>query len=134
MAIGKKLRFEVFKRDSFTCVYCGASPPKITLEIDHVHPKSKKGTNDINNLATSCFDCNRGKRDISLSVIPSKLIDNLDRIKEQEDQVSAYNKYLKKIRRRVNKAISKFPDDANNVIKYFCGICWNKIKGEKYHR
>lgn len=35
--ISKKKRFEVFKRDMFTCVYCGCKPPDVILEIDHVH-------------------------------------------------------------------------------------------------
>jgi hypothetical protein len=32
------------------------------LEVDHIHPVSKGGTDDSMNLITSCFDCNRGKR------------------------------------------------------------------------
>lgn len=35
-SISKKLRFEVLKRDSFTCQYCGASAPTIILHIDHI--------------------------------------------------------------------------------------------------
>jgi len=64
MAITKKIRFEVFKRDGFKCAYCGKSPPQITLEVDHIDPRSKGGKDDINNLLTACFDCNRGKRNI----------------------------------------------------------------------
>lgn len=33
---GKRLRFEVFKRDHFTCQYCGAQPPDIVLVADHI--------------------------------------------------------------------------------------------------
>ncbi|MCK4795228.1 MAG: HNH endonuclease [Desulfobacteraceae bacterium] len=46
-AISKKLRFEVFKRDSFTCQYCGRKSPDVLLEIDHIKPVSKEGKNDI---------------------------------------------------------------------------------------
>jgi hypothetical protein len=59
--ITKKARFEVFKRDNFTCMYCGRKAPEIILEIDHIKPVSKGGSNEIINLITSCFDCNRGK-------------------------------------------------------------------------
>lgn len=59
--ITKKLRFEVFKRDNFTCQYCGRMAPDIVLEVDHINPVKNKGTNSILNLITSCFDCNRGK-------------------------------------------------------------------------
>lgn len=60
-SLSKKIRFEVFKRDNFTCRYCGKSAPDVVLEVDHIIPVSKGGTDDICNLATSCLDCNRGK-------------------------------------------------------------------------
>jgi 5-methylcytosine-specific restriction endonuclease McrA len=56
-----KLRFEILKRDNFTCRYCGRKPPEVVLEIDHIIPVVEGGTNDWGNLITSCFDCNRGK-------------------------------------------------------------------------
>ena len=64
-----KLRFEILRRDGFTCQYCGKTGTEKELEIDHVVPFSKGGTNDEGNLITSCFDCNRGKRDTE--IIPS---------------------------------------------------------------
>jgi 5-methylcytosine-specific restriction endonuclease McrA len=54
-------RFEILRRDKFTCQYCGRKPPEVTLEVDHIFPVSKGGTNDPGNLTTSCYDCNRGK-------------------------------------------------------------------------
>ncbi len=60
-AIGKKLRFEVFKRDKFTCQYCGAKAPDAVLHADHLHPVAKGGQNDILNLVTACESCNSGK-------------------------------------------------------------------------
>lgn len=60
-AISKKLRFEVFKRDSFTCQYCGRKAPDVVLEVDHIKPVAQGGTNTILNLITSCRECNRGK-------------------------------------------------------------------------
>ena len=106
----KKIRFEVFKRDNFTCAYCGRTPPNIILEVDHIHPKSKKGTNDINNLVTSCFDCNRGKKDISLSTIPTALIDNLEVMKEKLEQIKIYNSYRKKLEKIEKKRIEEVSD------------------------
>lgn len=189
MSITKKIRFEVFKRDGFVCQYCGKHPPETTLEIDHIQPKSKKGTDDINNLITSCFDCNRGKTNIELKRIPNSLQDNKEILQERELQYIEYHKVLAKINRRINKEIDevtlafetafiknrrtlsdefkkgtvkKFLDklgihevkDAmeiatskfalkkrspgytiyeveNECIKYFCGICWNKIKNHE---
>lgn len=111
MAISKKIRFEVFKRDGFQCAYCGKTPPQVTLEVDHIDPKSKGGKDDINNLITACFDCNRGKRNIPLTKVPSKLTENLEVLQEQEDQIKAYRQFVKKIERRVKKDI----DDINAV-------------------
>lgn len=65
--ISPKTRFEVFKRDAFTCQYCGASAPETVLRVDHIHPVSKGGDNDLMNLITSCFRCNSGKSDVLLS-------------------------------------------------------------------
>lgn len=60
-AIPKKTRFEVFKRDSFKCQYCGRSAPDVILEVDHIKPVAEGGKNTLMNLITSCQDCNRGK-------------------------------------------------------------------------
>lgn len=97
MAISKKLRFEIFKRDGFTCQYCGKTPPEAILETDHIIPIAEGGTDDINNLITSCFACNRGKAKIPLDKLPPTLKDNLDVIKEQRQQMQLYRKYIDEI-------------------------------------
>lgn len=56
-----KLRFNVLKRDNFTCQYCGRSAPNVSLVVDHIFPFSKGGKNTIENLRTACSDCNFGK-------------------------------------------------------------------------
>lgn len=66
-SIRKSVRFEVFKRDSFTCQYCGQKAPDVVLHIDHITPVANGGTNDILNLVTSCRECNAGKSDRRLS-------------------------------------------------------------------
>lgn len=60
-SITPKIRFEVFKRDKFTCKYCGGKAPDTVLEVDHINPVNNGGDNSILNLLTSCFKCNRGK-------------------------------------------------------------------------
>ncbi|MEA3225037.1 MAG: HNH endonuclease [Planctomycetota bacterium] len=60
-AIPKKIRFEVFKRDKFTCQYCGKKAPDVILHVDHIDPVSKGGENEIINFVTACLDCNLGK-------------------------------------------------------------------------
>jgi HNH endonuclease len=61
MSVGNRLRFEVFKRDKFTCQYCGSKAPNVVLNCDHVHSVKEGGKSEILNLITSCFDCNSGK-------------------------------------------------------------------------
>lgn len=63
-----QIRFKVFLRDNFTCIYCGRSTfeHNIELHLEHINPKSKNGDDNINNYATSCKDCNLSKHDILL--------------------------------------------------------------------
>jgi hypothetical protein len=100
--VNKKLRFEVFKRDSFTCQYCGQSAPKVILEIDHINPKCEGGQDDILNLVTSCFDCNRGKG-------KKKLSDNsaLEKQKAALDQLNKKREQL--------EMIIKWREELNNL-------------------
>lgn len=171
-AISKKTRFDVFKRDGFQCCYCGAHPSEtIVLEVDHIHPVADGGTNDIDNLVTACFDCNRGKRDVPLTSVPQSLEDKAAMVAEREAQLRAYYQILEQREERRDEeawsvagifleyfSMSAMPKDgivsirmfierlnvfevreAMNIAcarknsgfavwKYFCGVCWNKIR------
>lgn len=171
-SIGNSIRFKVFKRDLFVCQYCGATPPSVVLEVDHIHPVSKGGKNGIDNLVTSCFSCNRGKGANTLDDIPKSLSDRAAEIAEREAQLKGYGKIIKSKAKRVTRdawavvaalegvecvesygsmelsSIRRFLDDlhvsevieaaeiartkwsykTNNTFKYFCGICWKKIR------
>lgn len=58
-------RENVYKRDNYECVYCGASNIKL-LTLDHVIPQSKGGPNSWDNLVTACKFCNSEKADLTL--------------------------------------------------------------------
>lgn len=62
-SLGQAKRFEVLERDNFTCQYCGRNvrDHKVVLAIDHVNPKKRGGSDSIDNLITTCVDCNSGK-------------------------------------------------------------------------
>jgi len=58
--VGESLRFEILKRDR-VCQLCGAGRNDAVLEVDHIVPRSKGGSNDPDNLQVLCARCNRGK-------------------------------------------------------------------------
>ena len=66
MAVTKRLRFEIIRRDNHTCQYCGEMAPNVTLHVDHVKPTALGGTDSPDNLVTACKDCNSGKTSSSL--------------------------------------------------------------------
>lgn len=58
------LRYKILSRDNFKCIKCGDSPatnPQCKLHVDHIIPFSKGGKTRIDNLQTTCSDCNLGK-------------------------------------------------------------------------
>ncbi len=91
MSIRPSVRFDVFKRDDFTCSYCGRRPPVVTLEVDHIIPRVEGGSDERENLTTSCFDCNRGKGGVPLDATPRGLADDIEAraasIRERELQL-----------------------------------------------
>lgn len=65
MPVSRRLRFEVLRRDGYTCRYCGAQAPDVKLTVDHVIPITLGGGDDARNLITACHDCNTGKASTS---------------------------------------------------------------------
>lgn len=61
MAISKRLRFEILRRDNHTCRYCGATASDVILTVDHVVPTALGGSDEPSNLVTACAPCNSGK-------------------------------------------------------------------------
>lgn len=111
--ISKKMRFEVLKRDSFTCQYCGEKAPNVLLQIDHIKPVSKGGTNDLMNLITACNDCNAGKSNRELSDKSTiekkrKQLDELQERKEQLEMLIEWQEQLSELDKDLNKRVSKF--------------------------
>ncbi|MEM1061097.1 MAG: HNH endonuclease [Planctomycetota bacterium] len=54
-------RRNLFRRDQFTCQYCGARPGSSELTIDHVIPKSRGGLTNWENCVLACVRCNHKK-------------------------------------------------------------------------
>jgi hypothetical protein len=64
MAVSKRLRFEILRRDNHQCRYCGRVAPDVTLTVDHVVPVALGGGDDPSNLVAACKDCNAGKSSV----------------------------------------------------------------------
>ncbi|KZL48001.1 HNH nuclease [Nodularia spumigena CENA596] len=61
--IPPSVRKYVFERDKYQCQSCGKTQLEANLTIDHIIPLARGGQNDISNLHTLCFTCNRQKTD-----------------------------------------------------------------------
>jgi len=173
-AISKRQRFEIFKRDSFQCVYCGRKPPEVLLTVDHLIAVSKGGGNDPINLATACQDCNGGKSNRPLTQLPPASATTRQEQQERLDQLRALSelsiakheheqemieilsdhwmrvegddpeefRVSKKIEASLRMFLKRLPvDEILDAIdiaharhpecinqKYFCGVCWKKIR------
>jgi hypothetical protein len=91
------LSSEVFKRDSFTCQYCGATAPDVLLHVDHIEPVAKGGANDLLNLITSCEPCNAGKSDRRLNdtTAMSKKRSQLEQLQARKEQLELMMQWQK---------------------------------------
>ena len=97
--LSKNLRFEVFKRDSFKCQYCGQEAPDVILNADHINPVKNGGDNNIINLITSCFSCNSGKsaRLLSDNHIVKKQKKSLNELQERRNQIEMIAKWREEL-------------------------------------
>ena len=97
MSLSVRTRFEVFKRDRFTCAYCGRTPPEVLLHVDHIIPKADGGPDDVENLITACKDCNLGKGAVPLgnTLHPGP---SADELQERILQAKAYLELMSEVR------------------------------------
>lgn len=81
---------KVYFKDKYRCVYCGKNMLKeldlwLSLEIDHIIPKKRGGTDNPFNLVTSCNVCNKSKssyysKQLNANIDDLKLIDKRENI------------------------------------------------------
>jgi hypothetical protein len=181
VAVSKRLRFEILRRDNHACRYCGAIAPDVRLTIDHVVPVALGGSDEPVNLVTACAGCNSGKTSVSPD---SPVVEDVrqDALRwavameraAMEDQerlalarrhqawfLDQWNGWTYKVWDKAAKGMVEktlpLPDDwrqtvdrltqaglwpdqledalkiamashASDVWRYFCGVCWNKVK------
>ena len=61
--ISGSIRFNILKRARSRCELCGISAERKALEVDHIIPRNKGGSDDPSNLQALCYSCNAMKRD-----------------------------------------------------------------------
>ena len=134
-AISKKLRFEVFKRDNFTCQYCGRMAPDVILEVDHINPVKNGGDNNIMNLITSCFDCNRGKgkRTLTENEEIKLQVEQLKELNKKREQLEMLLKWKKQLENFENEQVDKIEEilsqkTGNTFTEYGRQNCIKNIK------
>jgi len=66
-------RKNVFKRDRYTCQYCGVQPGTEELTIDHITPRAKGGISSWENCVLACIECNKRKGDLTVEKAGMKL-------------------------------------------------------------
>jgi 5-methylcytosine-specific restriction endonuclease McrA len=67
---GYEVREYLLEKWGRKCAYCGAE--NVPLEIDHIHPRSKGGSDRVSNLAVACHDCNQRKSNVPLEQFLAK--------------------------------------------------------------
>jgi 5-methylcytosine-specific restriction endonuclease McrA len=60
--ISREIRSAVWSKSDGLCWYCGCDlDPFLTFQVDHLHPVSRGGGNDLHNLVPACRSCNSAK-------------------------------------------------------------------------
>lgn len=113
-SISKRVRFSVFARDAFTCRYCGRQTDEVKLVIDHLIAVSKGGTNDEENLVTSCEGCNSGKSNLSIEQAAPNETDRLRKLQETREQ--------RQTAEAISEAVKKKVEAKQAFVNAWCGI------------
>jgi ATP adenylyltransferase len=59
--ISGSIRYKVITRARGRCEACGCSIKERNIEVDHIHPKSLGGKDDLSNYQALCYVCNAQK-------------------------------------------------------------------------
>lgn len=128
------LIWQTLERDEFTCKLCGKR--NLSLKVDFILNPKFGGSIDINNTITLCYKCN---------VSDKIFYDVLD----MYGSVFRNTLFTPKVRKAITKIIDRIGSeevfesmrialdknlDDESTVKYFFGICWNKINNSNIYR
>ena len=88
--------WQVLARDRWKCCSCGRSAEQdgVTLEVDHITPRSLGGNDDIANLQTLCKKCNVGKSNKDTTDLRSRLARECANLSKAEEQALADESFV----------------------------------------
>lgn len=138
--ISRSIRQEVYKRDGFTCQFCGVRKNLKELTIDHLVPITRGGHDEITNYITSCQKCNQRKANLSLEAFASTLSIKVEELPVHGDPIidnkslplqirmlrkRIFEKYRKEKIRLTGKTFQK------KLEKTFRRKFWETIEGKR---
>lgn len=78
---GYEVREYLLEKWGRECVYCGAE--NVPLEIEHIHPRSRGGSDRVSNLTIACHDCNQHKGNMPVEQFLAKRPERVRKILAQ---------------------------------------------------
>lgn len=78
---GYEIREYLLEKWNRQCAYCGVE--NVPFEIEHIHPKSRGGSNRVSNLSIACHACNQKKNNRPVEEFLAKKPDKLKAILKQ---------------------------------------------------
>lgn len=139
-------RYEILKRDNFTCRYCGRKAPEVELQVDHYFPRSLGGLDKEWNLVASCRACNIGKSnkipDEHDYLSPEEVMHEAALVEREAEQVrrfarallhhaknlDSYHQYILRLDRTKYHPTSKF---IGGYVDFVCDDEFNEVTDEK---
>ncbi len=78
---GYEVREYLLEKWGRKCAYCGARD--LPLEVEHIHPRSRGGSNRVSNLTLACYTCNQAKGNQPVEVFLANDPQRVQRIRAQ---------------------------------------------------
>lgn len=71
-------RQKVYEKYNGCCAYCGMSLEYKDMQVDHLHPVQKGGSNELSNLMPACRSCNHYKESFTLEQFRERMSKTLE--------------------------------------------------------
>lgn len=76
------MRQLVHKKYGERCAYCGCPLAYKDMQVDHLHPLKKGGTDELENLMPACRSCNHYKESFTLEQFRDRIGKTINAFRE----------------------------------------------------